>query len=287
MPELPEVETVRRGLQKYIVGKKIIKVQVETGFAKKIIPSVRMLKKALIGDSVSQVWRRAKLLVLFLGGGKSVLVHLKMTGQFIFVSQKGSLFGGGHPIERQTLPNKFTRVQIEFASGEKLYFNDIRKFGFLKLVNNESLENEIAKYGPEPLTREFNLLYFKHVLKSRPKRKIKQLLLEQNLIAGLGNIYADEALFQARINPERLAGGIKGVEADLLFKKIQSIIIKAIKYKGTTISDYVHATGNKGAYQKFLKVYGRSGESCYLCGAKITKIKLGGRSSSFCPVCQK
>ena len=224
-----------------------------------------------------------------------------MTGQLVFVSSKGNkisgqpasatpkvLLAGGHPVGLVgDLPNKFSHVIINFIDGSTLYFNDIRKFGWVKYATN--IERDIArqKYGLEPFDKEYNLKNFTAILKRYPKRKIKQLLMDQEKISGLGNIYADESLFASGILPTRLAGGLKPQEIKNLFAVIPKILKFAISKGGTTADNYVRTDGSKGQMIKYLKVYGRGGESCKRCHGKISKIKLGGRGTHFCKKCQK
>ena len=172
-------------------------------------------------------------------------------------------------------------------NGGRLFFNDMRKFGYLKLVSEEGLGKLLEKnYGPEPLTPGFTLDVFKKSL-AHTNVKIKAALLNQKLIAGLGNIYVDEILWAARINPERPAKGISVAEFKKLFEAINKIIKLAIKHRGTTFSDYVDSKGQSGSFSRFLKVYGRSGEKCPNCHGLLRKMKIAGRGTHYCPVCQK
>lgn len=289
MPELPEVETIKNGLEKKVINKIISKVWIEKSFAKKVSPNVKEFIKKLQGEKFKVVWRRAKLIIFDISNELYLLVHLKMTGQLVYRPKSGKLVFGGHPIGKlKELPSKHTRVVFSFKDKTTLYFNDVRKFGFLKLVDDEGLAAEIEKYGLEPLDKEFTFKHFNYLLELRPGAKIKQFLLDQKLISGLGNIYADESLFAAEIKPLRRVHSLKSFEKELLFQEIKKILRKAIKLKGTSVSDYVNSEGGTGEFQNHLKVYGQSGKLCKKCKkAKIAKIKLGGRSSSYCPVCQK
>jgi len=289
MPELPEVETIKRGLDKTVSGKKIKVLRVETSFEKKVLPATDEFCQKLKNKTIKNVMRRSKLLIFELSDGLKLIVHLKMTGQLVYRPDKLTIVAGGHPIPQvETLPNKFTRVEIQFTDKTILFFNDVRKFGFMKLVDSSGLREELNKYGHEPLDKAFTLKHFNDLMEKSARKKIKSFLLEQKLIAGLGNIYADESLFAAKIKPFRLVATLKVAERELLFKSIKKIIRKAIKYRGTTFHDYVNASGQKGNFQQHLRVYGRSKLKCLRCRKGIIqKIKLGSRSASFCPVCQK
>lgn len=286
MPELPEVETIRRDLEKMIKGKKITQVQV---LAKKIVQP-NDFSKIVKGKKIITVARRAKLLMFELSDNWQMLVHLKMTGQLIYRLKSGGVAAvGGHPIALglQVLPNKFTRVIFILNDKSSLFFNDIRKFGYLKVVKNLEAEKIKTQYGIEPLTRDFTLKKFSEVLTKRPKMKIKQFLLAQELVAGLGNIYSDEACFYAGLQPTRLVGSLRAEEIKKLFFAITKVLKKSLKYRGTSSENYVDASGRAGGFVPYLMVYGRAGEKCKKCGANLIKIKLGGRTSVYCPRCQK
>lgn len=294
MPELPEVETIRRDLLERIIGKKISAVDV---FEKKIIKSDReTFAKNLSGKSFSDIGRAGKLLFFALSDRRNfLLIHLKMTGQLIYVDGKG-IIGGGHSLKAGeasmlekiggALPNKYTRLAIRFGRSGTLYFNDVRKFGYARIADGEELARIKEGLGIEPLTPVFTLDNFKKALAGK-KKSIKARLLDQKFILGLGNIYVDEALFLSGINPKRKTDGLKNVEIKKLHTVIGGLIKKAIKYRGTTFSDYTDASGQKGNFSQFLQVYGRAGQSCPTCGTKILKIKEAGRGTHFCPRCQK
>lgn len=289
MPELPEVETIKKELEEKIVNKKIANVLIEDSFAKKISPKVGVFIKKIIGKIIKKVSRRGKLLYFKLGEDSYLLIHLKMTGQLVYEPKRGKYVVGGHPIEGvEKVPNKFTRVELEFSDGTALYFNDVRKFGYFKLVDGKRLEKELSKFGHEPTDDDWNFEYFKQLFKNRPKIKIKQLLLDQGKIAGLGNIYVDEACFKAGVRPDKVASKLTLEQKKALFVRVREVLFKAIKAKGTSFSNYVNSEGRKGGYQKYLMVYGRGGEICKKCRqARIKKIKLGGRGTTYCPICQK
>ncbi len=291
MPELPEVETIRRDLG-VLIGRKIIRLEILS--PKTASHSAAFFKKALVGQTLFSISRRGKLLALSFRNGYFLLVHLKMTGQLIFQSGRKKIVGG-HSLNDSSyeksvgghLPNKHTRAIFYFSGGGELFFNDLRKFGYLKLTDKNGLEKILENnYGPEPLTKEFSALHLQKILKSR-KTNIKAVLLNQKLIAGLGNIYVDESLFAAKIRPTRLANSIKTEEIKKLTQEINKVIKKAIIHRGTTFNNYVDSRGRKGNFSNLLKVYGRSREKCLVCGRQILKIKLAGRGTHYCPNCQK
>jgi len=287
MPELPEVETIKRSLAHEIVNKKIKNVWVEPSFKKKISPNTEKFVKFLLGKKFAHVARRAKMLIFAVTKDMAVLTHLKMTGQLVYVPRRGKAVGGGHNLDQQSQPNRFTRVRLEFVDGSILYFNDMRKFGFMKLLNSSELMGELAKYGPEPFDKEFTFKYFQGVLAKRRNQRIKTVLMDQQLIAGIGNIYADEVCFAVRVNPETRAKFLRVDKTKEIFSLIKKILTKAVKHRGTSVNTYVDGAGRSGGYQRFLNVYDRKGEKCHRCGSIIKKIKIGGRSSSFCQRCQR
>ncbi len=297
MPELPEVETIRRDLAVVLIGKKITDVKVLNSRAVKI--NADSFKKSLLNKKIKDIERIGKLMMVDLGDDNFLLIHLKMTGQLIyrhghqiiegghnlpvFSAEGGSASGG----KAQWLPTKYTWVAWKFNDGGNLYFNDMRKFGYLKIVDKKTKETLVAKYGIEPLTKNFTLANFKKVLANR-KTSIKSVLLNQALVAGIGNIYADEICFAASVRPDQSIAKLSEVAIKKLFTASEAIIKKAIAHKGTTFKDYVNAHGGKGNFSDFLKVYQRDGEKCLRCKKGIiTKNKVSGRSSHYCPVCQK
>ena len=291
MPELPEVETIRRDLST-LLGKKIIALEILT--PKTASHSAAFFKKTLVNQKLIRIDRRGKLLILVMQNGFFLLVHLKMTGQLIFQSKTKKIVGGHSLVEGSyeksvggELPNKHTRAIFYFSGGGVLFFNDLRKFGYLKLVKKDELDEILKKnYGPEPLTKSFSLENVKNILKNK-KTNIKATLLNQKLIAGLGNIYVDEVLFASKIIPIRVTSYLKLLEVERLVKETNKIIKKAVEYRGTTFSNYVDSNGKKGNFSKFLKVYGRGGKACLNCGNIISKIKLVGRGTHYCSNCQK
>ncbi len=283
MPELPEVETITKQLGSVLAGKTIVGLSVLYG------KSFQGKKTEVIGQKVKTVSRRAKLAIIALENEKFLLFHLKMTGQLILVGHNKRIAGGHADHDwHAELPNKHTRIIFDFGNDQKLYFNDMRKFGWCKLLTKSELNEYLASYGPEPLDSGFTLEYLKSKAVGSSKTAIKKFLMDQSIIAGIGNIYADETLYAARIHPLRSAGSITDVEWQRIVKEAKRILAFAVTKGGTTDSDYVNAYGKKGGMQDFLKVYHHAGEPCPGgCGGKIEKIVVGGRGTHFCPACQK
>jgi len=285
MPELPEVETIRRDLSRKIIGKKIKNVVVKK--PRLIKSSTKKFVGALKNNVIKKIDRRGKLLIVHLGKDGFLLIHLKMTGQLIY--KKGAkIVGGGHgELEGKKLPGKHTHIIFEFSDKSKLFFNDLRQFGYMKIVDKKELKEILTGFGVEPLNCDFTLNKFREILKNK-KTSIKQLLMNQKFIAGIGNIYADETCFLAKIKPTRKVATLTGNEIKSLFNSIKKVLKLAIKKRGTTFNNYRDADGNQGNFVKFLKVYGRQGELCKRCkNGKITKIKSGGRGTHYCSYCQK
>jgi formamidopyrimidine-DNA glycosylase len=287
MPELPEVETIKRGLVKNIIGKKMINFSCD--WPKMINKSLEKYQDIIKRKQIKDIRRRAKMLIIDLTDDWHILIHLKMTGQLVY-SDKVKCLVGGHPIAEgyQCLPNKFTHATFSFSDNSHLYFNDIRKFGWLRLFNSKELEQELDNLhlGLEPLSLQFTLKYFQDVLARRPQNKIKQFLMDSKFIVGIGNIYSDEVCFYAKVKPNKMVKNITAKEVKLLYQGIIKILKASIKDQGTTFSDFRNADGEVGGYSSKLKVYGRYNMTCKVCKNKILKIKIGGRTSSFCPYCQ-
>ena len=288
MPELPEVETIKRGLAKKLPGKTIS--QFDSDWHKTINYPLAKYRRLIKGKKIKQLRRRAKMLIIDLSDDWHILVHLKMTGQLVYQTKNQCLIGG-HQIEEScvALPNKFTHAMVTFSDGSRLFFNDIRKFGWFRLYRTAELEKVLANMamGPEPLEKEFTLNYLVATAKRRPRTKIKQFIMDNKNLVGVGNIYSDEILFFAKVKPNRLVGKVKQQEWGRIYQGIRKILQAAIKAQGTTFSNYVNADGQAGGFVKKLKVYQRYGKKCYKCASKVVKMKLGGRTASFCPRCQK
>ena len=282
MPELPEVETIVRELDQVLSGKKITAVSVLR--AKSFIGD----EKELVGKTIESVERRSKMTVVgFSHYPKKLVIHLKMTGQLIYLSGTHRVVGG-HPTPDwvNELPSKSTRIVMELDNGAKLFFNDLRVFGWLKLMRKEAWEKLTAKLPPDVTHGEFNLEYFAKVL-VKSGRPIKLVLMDQAKFGGVGNIYANDALYLARINPKRKAKELTGKEGEGLYEAVKKVISLGIKYGGASVDKYVDAAGWGGKYQEHFLVYGRNGQKCKRDGKVIKKIKLGGRGTYFCPGCQQ
>jgi len=278
MPELPEVETIRRQLNELIAGKKIKKVQVS--LPKMVKLSLAKFRKIVSGSKIKCVARRAKILIFELSSGWSLLVHLKMSGRLIFRKK-------GEKLQEQD--TKWNHLIYDFSDGSRLFHNDLRQFGYVKAVKTDELADFFVKekLGPEPLDKDFTLDDFTVTLKKRPKIKIKQFLMGPQNIAGIGNIYSDEILFYAQVHPLRRVGDLKPPEIKKIFDGIRKILPEALTLRGSSDSDYLDARGMEGEYVPRLKVYGREGKKCKKCGGTIQRLKINGRSAHFCPACQR
>lgn len=281
MPELPEVETIRRGLEKFIKAAKITKVKILCD--KSFIGPKNLIEN----QKIINLRRKGKALLIDLDNGITMMIHLRMTGQLIFRGEES--FAGGHPTDSfvNELPDKQTRVEIELENG-KLFFNDQRKFGFIKVLETTEVENDkfIKSLAKEPW--EITLKEFKENLMHHKSAPIKATILDQKVIAGLGNIYADEALFFAKIHPKRETGSLTDSEIEKLLEGAKTVMQASIDSGGSTMKTYVKADGTKGDYLRlFAKVFRRENEPCVDCGAEIVKIRVAGRGTHICPSCQK
>ncbi|MFH0917565.1 MAG: bifunctional DNA-formamidopyrimidine glycosylase/DNA-(apurinic or apyrimidinic site) lyase [Candidatus Omnitrophota bacterium] len=266
MPELPEVETIKGDLQKMILGKKIIQVNL---YNSRVIrePLPVIFKKSLEGLSIKNILRRGKLLVLELSNGLFLTMHLKMTGQLVIP-------GGA----------KNARVAFVLNGGMILDFNDQRLFGELRLVRDWKKLEFVQRLGPEPF--DLTSADFKDMLLKR-KTAIKPLLLDQSFIAGIGNIYAAEILFRAKINPQRQAQSLDQEEQLALYQEMKKVLKNAIKHGGSSVDDYVRVSGKNGDYGRFHQVYGREGKFCFVCSSPVKRMTQGGRGTYFCSRCQR
>lgn len=321
MPELPEVETIARGLQNLIIGKQIVNVDFD--WPKSFPNAVSEVNNFLINSNVTNVRRRAKVLIIDLSSGYSLVIHLKMTGQLVYVrygqqshesrirnqekaqsvktqtskhmphsseSEASMRFGAGHPNESLVgeLPDRSTRVTFELDQGAKLFFNDQRKFGWVKLFPTAEVSNIdfMKKVGPEPLEDSFTDTIFIERLMRRKNTTIKAALLDQTVLAGIGNIYADESLWGAKIYPATRVGDVPKNKLKKLFTEIQFVLNLSIEQGGSTDKNYVDAEGKKGSYLKFARVFRKEGQPCPRCGSTIEKIRVAGRGTHLCPNCQ-
>lgn len=289
MPELPEVETVRIGLQQFLPG--LVVKSVEFDWPKGFDNPKKLVDTKLIGARVDRVDRRGKVIIIPLSSNYSLLVHLKMTGQLVFVGEH-TRFGAGHPNDSllNKLPDRSTRVTITFTSGAKLYFNDQRKFGWVKLEQTAGLyENNkfLSKLGPEPLDDNYTFEQFKLAVQKRAGTSIKAAILDQTVLAGVGNIYADEGLFEARIHPATKVADISTIKLKRLYTALREVMRLSIELGGSSDRNYVDAEGKKGSYLKFAKVFRLEGQPCPHCGRPIAKIRVASRGTHICSHCQK
>ena len=318
MPELPEVETVRRGLAELLPGRVVVRTVVFD--SPKSFPNAPAdVEQFLHGARVTAVRRRAKVLMINLDTQYSLVIHLKMTGQLVFrqgsrhsvrVSPKKSRgprnvahnfsadtareiddFAGGHPNDSLIgeLPDRSTRVQIDFTDGSRLFFNDQRKFGWVKLLPTDEVKNLpfMQKVGPEPLDPQTRAKDFIQRIRRHQNSMIKPAFLDQTVIAGVGNIYADEALWAARLHPQTRVKNISDQQLNALFTELRRILQLSIDQGGSTDKNYVDAEGQKGNYLTFAHVFRREGQACHRHpDQEVIKLKVGGRGTHICPVCQ-
>jgi len=275
MPELPEVETIRRQLSKEIVGRRVSSVDVF--FAKRLNVPAKKFIGEVTGRRVKAIRRRAKMLLIDLSGGLTMAVHLKMTGRLL-ITKTG------------VAPTEHTHLVFVFTGGKRLMFEDVRKFGWVRLFETAAVEDDLIGpmgLGPEPFDTGFTPESLVRCLQARGRSKIKPLIMSQKCVTGAGNIYTDEALWKARIRPDRKAGTLTRQEAIRLHAEIRSVLKEAIRRRGSSVDDYVDAYGKPGTYEMKHEAYGRGGEKCARCGGLIRKVRLGGRGTHFCPKCQR
>ncbi|ALB29191.1 DNA-formamidopyrimidine glycosylase [Companilactobacillus heilongjiangensis] len=272
MPEMPEVETVRRGLISQVKGRKITNVEIR--YQNLITGDVDQFKEFVTGTTITDIGRRAKFLLIHLDNGYTIISHLRMEGRYKISADPSAIDKHSHAIF--TLDN-----------GQKMIYNDVRKFGRMQLWNTDDLENNksIQKLGPEPLSAAFTFNNLKPRI-MRHRKDIKTVLLDQSVMSGLGNIYVDEVLWKVKIHPETPADHLNDTDIQNIIEVSNGEMEKAIASGGSTVRSYVDATGHKGNMQNSLKVYGKEGTPCPRCGTDIEKIKVGGRGTHFCPKCQ-
>lgn len=288
MPELPEVETIRIGLQKRIIGLKIIKIQINS--AKSFQNATGQpfdFAQGLQGKKVFKIWRKAKILGMDLDK-ITLLFHLKMSGQLVY--DDGKRFIGGHPTPDMVgnMPNKHTRVIFSFSDGSHLYFNDQRKFGWIRLVDSLQIVNDssLRNLGPEPLEQNFTWEILKQNLLKHKNMPVKVAIMDQTVVSGVGNIYANEACFDGKIDPRKKVSELSDEEFESLHQGVIRSLRDGIKYGGSSRVHFVDSDGHKGYFLDYAFVYGRDKHKCKKCGSQIEKIQLGGRGTYLCPKCQ-
>lgn len=287
MPELPEVETVRRGLEALVIGKKIVQVSHDTP---KSFPNAESdTRQFLVAATIVAIRRRAKVLLIDLNTKYTLVVHLKMTGQLVYRGEQ--VFGAGHPNDSLVgeLPDRSTRVDITFDDGSHLYYNDQRKFGWMKLYPTVEVPNIdfMKKVGPEPLEDVFTSKEFIPRVRRRSNTTIKAAILDQTVLAGVGNIYADESLWGAKIHPATRVRELTDEQLALLLHEIKYVMNLSIEKGGSTDRNYVNAEGKRGSYIDFARVFRREGQSCPRCDTIIKKTRVAGRGTHVCPRCQQ
>ena len=288
MPELPEIETIKNGLMEKALKKPILRVVINN--ASVLRNKKDSFIKILKGREFTDIERRGKMLIFTLESSVKekqyyLLARLGMTGRLVLFGEEDSIWGGESFKDKKSFSHKHCHVVLEFKNGIILLFCDTRRFGYMEIVDVAGLDEKMKNFGPEPLSADFTLPLFRKVISDK-KTNIKALLLNQKHIAGIGNIYADEILFDAGVLPTRLAGDLSADEAKAIHASTKKILKKAVLKRGTTFSDYVDAEGNIGGFKKYLKVYGREGEKCLGCSGKVQKTRLFGRGTHFCPRCQ-
>ncbi|MCL6472626.1 MAG: bifunctional DNA-formamidopyrimidine glycosylase/DNA-(apurinic or apyrimidinic site) lyase [Firmicutes bacterium] len=275
MPELPETETIKRELEQTVIGLRITGVEVPVPMVLRV--PVDEFKKQITGTIVTGAARRAKNIILHLSNNKAILFHLMISGTLLYLPADAPL-------------KEKTQVIFRLNNGYELRYRDPRLFGYVKLLSESDISKapELSHLGPEPLSEDFTFERFREMLKRRPRSRIKALLLDQSFIAGIGNIYADEILFYARVLPTRRAGTLTDEELKRMYEGMRSILTKAIEERGTSIISYVDLFGRKGNYKNFLKVHARAGKPCLNgCTGTVVKTEVAGRGTYYCPSCQK
>jgi formamidopyrimidine-DNA glycosylase len=276
MPELPEVETIRRDLERLVAGKRItgLTLAPETGKPVPVLKGIdeATFREAVVGARIEAVERRGKYLAMRLDTGALIVVHLRMTGALLYRSPEAE-------------PERFHRLTVHLDDGHELRFTDMRKFGGFWLLDDLA-EASKGGLGPEPLSEEFTPQVLAAALAGR-KAPVKSILLDQKYVAGIGNIYADEACFAACIDPRRLGAGVTPDEVRRLHEAVRDVLFFGVESRGASFKDYKDVAGEEGNMQMLVKVFRRTGKPCYSCGAPIQRVKLGGRSTHFCPACQR
>jgi len=289
MPELPEVEVVKRSLLNKIQNSVIKAVKINDSRLRYKI-NRNQLKK-IIGLRLKKIKRRSKYLLFFFNRDIVMLVHLGMTGKFFFINQNNSKFKTSFYYNiQEEKDKKHDRVIFYLSKKQKLIYNDVRKFGFIKFLNKANVDQNLhlKNLGPEPLNNKFDFIYFKNYT-ARRKRTVKELLMDQKFVSGLGNIYVNEILFFSGVNPKKEIQYLSDLEIKNIIKFTKKILFKAIDLGGSSIKDFSSSSGKKGSYQQHFSVYGKKGENCAKkkCNGNIVKIILANRASFYCPKCQK
>ena len=289
MPELPEVEVVKRSLTNKVQNLIIKEVKIKDGRLRYQVDKNKI--RNLVGLKIVKIKRRSKFLLFFFNRNIIMLVHLGMTGKFFFVNKKSTKYKTSfyYDIDKEK-DKKHDRVVFFFHKNQKLIYNDVRKFGSIKFFDKKNLKDNVhlKNLGPEPLEKNFNYTYFKKYIIGR-NRVIKDILMDQKFVSGLGNIYANEILFLSKVKPTRKVEKLKNFELKKLIKFIKNVLSRSIKFGGSSIKDFSSSNGKKGAFQQYFNVYGKKGEFCSNtnCKSKIVRIMISDRATFFCSKCQK
>lgn len=289
MPELPEVETIVKDLQIKVLGRTFIDVWTDFPKTIKKPKNFNQFKQTIINKKIRQIWRRGKNIIFILSDGFSLLVHQKLTGHLLLGRwgfKKGRWLAGKKPLSEKV--NSYIHLLFTFDNGLMLALSDLRKFAKVELWKTEELDtaSEINELGPEPFDKSLTFRRFCDIVSCK-RGKIKQILMDQRVVAGIGNIYSDEILFEAKIHPLREVSRLAQGDIKRIYTAMRKILAKAIRLRGESISDFRDTAGKKGHFDKARKIYRREGEPCRRCGAKIKRVKIGGRSAHYCPICQQ
>jgi formamidopyrimidine-DNA glycosylase len=271
VPELPEVETIRRDLEPLVVGRRMIAIDVDPGTIQLLAAApIEVLRANLVGRTFTSMGRRGKYLLLSMDDGRTLVVHLRMTGRLVW--------------RDHSAPEEiYQRACISLDDGHDLRWSDLRKFGTWRLVDD--VDEVISKLGPEPIDGDYSFKAFRAALAGRTA-PVKAVLLDQRRVAGLGNIYVDEALYEARVRPDTPAGWVSPAAARRLFEASRNVLERGIANRGASFKDYVDGQGQKGSQHMYVQVFRRDGKPCYTCGSMIVRSVVGGRGTHFCPRCQ-
>jgi len=291
VPELPEVETIKNDLQDKIIGKKIISV---FPLWKEIVKDIPfdIFAKQVEGREIVGVERRAKNLIIKLSDGLNLLIHLKMTGHFLLAEDSARVSDNGRWVEAKNKnltedkQNQFIRIIFYLSGNVMLAMSDLRKFAYIKLVDDKEMAEFLANYGPEPFDENFTAEKLGEIL-AKKKTAIKKVLMDQSQVAGVGNIYADEILWASHVHPLTAANKLTDKEVEDIFENTRKILLQSLKNRGTSTSDFRDIEGRKGTFGDLRNVYRRTDLPCPVCGGPIARISIGGRGTHFCPRCQK
>jgi formamidopyrimidine-DNA glycosylase len=290
MPELPEVETTVRDLKKVILHSIFLKVWIGAPQLIHKPKDITVFKRELINKKILDVKRRGKNILFFLSSGKIILIHQKLTGHLLFGKwkrKKGKWVSEIKGSLSEDPFNQFLRLIFFFHTGWQLALSDLRKFAKVEILSKEELEKELENLGPEPLDKNFTFEKFKEVIFKKKEGKIKQVLMDQQIIAGIGNIYSDEILWIAKVHPLKLVKETTSKDLKKIYEAIRQILPKAIALKGESFLTYRTIFGEKGKFDRIKKVYQRERRKCFRCGCKIERLKINQRSAHYCPNCQK